>query len=145
MYFVFYHFVLLDDIKLYVVIYIFVLNVAFIDIWLLDARIKFSSLYIPQGHYFISTLWLWSTDEYGNLWFWAKVLLILTIIIAFFNPITYTLYNLICVSAKCRLTSLSSGLFSSQQLLLLRLLNSCKFIWTLFLKIRRVKCLNPTS
>jgi len=32
MYFVFYHFVLLDDIKLYVVIYIFVLNVAFIDI-----------------------------------------------------------------------------------------------------------------
>ena len=21
-------------------------------------------LYIPQGHYFIGTLWLWSTDEY---------------------------------------------------------------------------------
>jgi len=25
----------------------------------------FSCLYLPQGHYFISTLWLWSTDEYG--------------------------------------------------------------------------------
>jgi len=27
-------------------------------------RIKFSCLYIPQGHYFISTLWLWRTDKY---------------------------------------------------------------------------------
>ena len=33
-------------------------------IWLLGYRIKFSCLYIPQGHYLISTLWLWSTDEY---------------------------------------------------------------------------------
>jgi len=27
-------------------------------------RIEFSCLYIPQGHYFICTLWLWSTNEY---------------------------------------------------------------------------------
>ena len=32
--------------------------------WLLGYRIKFSGIYIPQGHYFISILWLWSTDEY---------------------------------------------------------------------------------
>jgi len=41
-------------------------------IWLLGYRIEFSCLYIPQGHYFTSTLWLWSTDEYGKFWFWAK-------------------------------------------------------------------------
>jgi len=29
---------------------------------------EFSCLYLPQG-----TLWLWSTDEYGKKWFWAKV------------------------------------------------------------------------
>ena len=34
-------------------------------ICLLGYRIEISFLYIPQGHYFISTLWLWSTDEYG--------------------------------------------------------------------------------
>ena len=33
-------------------------------IWLLGYRIEFSCLYIPQWHSFISTLWLWSTDEY---------------------------------------------------------------------------------
>ena len=32
--------------------------------WLLGYRFEFSCLYIPQGHYFISTLWLWSTHEY---------------------------------------------------------------------------------
>ena len=26
--------------------------------------IKFSCLYLPQGHHFITTVWLWSTDEY---------------------------------------------------------------------------------
>ena len=36
-----------------------------IGILLLDYRIKFSSLYIPQGHlWFHKYLWLWSTDEY---------------------------------------------------------------------------------
>ena len=33
--------------------------------WLLGYRTEFSCLYIPQWHYFISTLWLWSADEYG--------------------------------------------------------------------------------
>ena len=28
------------------------------------SRIGFSGLYIPQEHYFICTLWPWSTDEY---------------------------------------------------------------------------------
>jgi len=42
-----------------------------------DFGIKFSCLYIPQGHYFISTLWLWNIDEYLIFWFWAKVFLIL--------------------------------------------------------------------
>jgi len=32
--------------------------------WLLDYRIEFSCLYLPHGHIFISTLWLWRTDEY---------------------------------------------------------------------------------
>ena len=42
------------------------LNIIFDDfrIWLLGYRIDFNCVYIPQGHYFISTLWLWSTDEY---------------------------------------------------------------------------------
>ena len=35
--------------------------------------IKFSCLYIPQGHYFISTVWLRSTDEYVHFWFCVKV------------------------------------------------------------------------
>ena len=42
------------------------LNIIFHEfcIWLLDNRIALSCLYLPQGHYFLSTLWLWSTDEY---------------------------------------------------------------------------------
>jgi len=36
-------------------------------------RIEFSCLYITYGHYFISTLWIWSTDEYVTFCFWAKV------------------------------------------------------------------------
>ena len=42
------------------------LNIIFVDfgIWWLGCRIEYSCLYIPQGHFFISTLWLWSTDEY---------------------------------------------------------------------------------
>jgi len=31
------------------------------------------AVYIPQGHSSISTVWLWSTNEYIFLWFWAKV------------------------------------------------------------------------
>ena len=44
------------------------LNIIFDDfgICLLGYRIEFSCLYIPQGHYFMSTSWLWRTDEYGN-------------------------------------------------------------------------------
>jgi len=40
------------------------LNIIFDDsgIWVLGYRIGLR-LYIPQGHYFILTLWLWSTDE----------------------------------------------------------------------------------
>ena len=34
------------------------------SIWLLGYRIKLSCLYLPQGHYFISTMWVWSTYEY---------------------------------------------------------------------------------
>ena len=41
-------------------------------IWLLGYRTEFSCLYIPQGHYFISTVWQWSTDEYVIFRFWAK-------------------------------------------------------------------------
>ena len=49
------------------------LNIIFDDfsIWLLGNRTEFSFLYlplsflyIPQGHKFISTEWLWSTVEY---------------------------------------------------------------------------------
>jgi len=43
--------------------------------WILGYRIEFSCLYVPQGHYLISTLWLWCTDEYVNFWFWVKVYL----------------------------------------------------------------------
>jgi len=32
--------------------------------WLLQYRTEFSCLYIPQGHTFITTVWLRSTDEY---------------------------------------------------------------------------------
>ena len=41
------------------------LNNTFDDfgMWLLDYWIEFSCLYISQGHYFISTLWLWE-DEF---------------------------------------------------------------------------------
>jgi len=42
------------------------LNIMFDDfgIYLLNYKIEFSCLYIPQGHAFISTMWLCSTDEY---------------------------------------------------------------------------------
>ena len=42
------------------------LNIIFDDfvIWLLGYRIEFSCSYIPQEHYFISTLWQRSTNEY---------------------------------------------------------------------------------
>ena len=42
------------------------LNIIFDDfgIWLLGSKIEFGCLYIPQGHYYINTLWLWSTNEY---------------------------------------------------------------------------------
>ena len=42
------------------------LNIIFDDfgIWLFGYRIELRCLYIPQGHDFVSTLWLWSTDEY---------------------------------------------------------------------------------
>ena len=42
------------------------INIIFDDlgIWLLGYMVEFSCLYIPQRHYFISTLWLLSTDEY---------------------------------------------------------------------------------
>jgi len=44
------------------------LNIVFdgFGIWLLGYR------YILHGHYFISSLWLWRTDEYVNFWFCAK-------------------------------------------------------------------------
>ena len=32
--------------------------------WLLDYKKEFSCLYIPQGLYFINTVWLWSIDKY---------------------------------------------------------------------------------
>ena len=37
---------------------------SFMTVLLLGYRIEFSYLYIPQAYYFISSLWLWSTDEY---------------------------------------------------------------------------------
>jgi len=42
------------------------LNISFDDFttWWQGYRIEFSCLYIPQGHHFINSLWLWSTDEY---------------------------------------------------------------------------------
>ena len=42
------------------------LNIIFdeFSICLLGYRTKFSCLYLPQGHNFISTVWLGSTDEY---------------------------------------------------------------------------------
>ena len=42
------------------------LNTIFDDfnIWLLGYRTEFSCLCLPQGHTFISTVWLWSADEY---------------------------------------------------------------------------------
>ena len=51
------------------------LNIIFDDfnIWLLGYRTVFSCLYLSQGHSFISTVWLWSTDEYVLfVCFWAK-------------------------------------------------------------------------
>jgi len=41
------------------------LNIIFDDlgIYLLGYRIEISCLYIPQGHYFMSTFWLRHTDE----------------------------------------------------------------------------------
>ena len=51
------------------------LNITFDNFakYLLGYMIKFSCLYIPQGHYFISTVWLRSTDEYVHFWFCVKV------------------------------------------------------------------------
>ena len=47
-----------------------------VGIWLLGKRIEFSCvyIYIPQGHhkYFISTLCLWSTYKYINVWYFSK-------------------------------------------------------------------------
>ena len=50
------------------------LNIIFDDfsMWLLGYRVEFSCLYIPLGHCFISSLWLWSTDEYVNFDFERK-------------------------------------------------------------------------
>mgnify|MGYP007091384655 CR=1 FL=1 len=50
------------------------LNIIFdeFSIWLLGYRTEFSCLYLPQGHSLISTVWLWSTDEYVFLWLRAK-------------------------------------------------------------------------
>ena len=45
---------------------VYLLSILFLDdfsIWLLGYRTEFSCLYIPQGRNFISTVWLWSTDE----------------------------------------------------------------------------------
>jgi len=41
------------------------LNIIFdnFSIRLLGYRTEFSFLYLPQGHNFLSTVWLWSTDE----------------------------------------------------------------------------------
>ena len=36
------------------------------SIWLLGLMIEFSCPYIPKGHYFINTVWLWSTDKNKN-------------------------------------------------------------------------------
>ena len=41
-------------------------------IWLLGYRIQLSCLYIPQWHNCISTLWLWSIDEYVFYFFERK-------------------------------------------------------------------------
>mgnify|MGYP006890319217 CR=1 FL=1 len=51
------------------------LNIIFDDfsIWLLGYRIEFSCLYLPQGHTFISIVWLGSTDKYVMFLFWVKV------------------------------------------------------------------------
>ena len=44
------------------------LNIIFYNfgIWLLGYMIEFSCLYLPQVHYFISTLWVWNTGKYVN-------------------------------------------------------------------------------
>ena len=57
------------------------LNIIFddFDMWLLGYRIKFSCLYLPQGHTLISTctstMWLWSTDEYVFFGFLLEIYL----------------------------------------------------------------------
>ena len=50
------------------------LNIIFDDfsIWLLGYRTEFSCQYLPQGHTFISTVWLWHIDECVNFLFGAK-------------------------------------------------------------------------
>ena len=40
---------------------------------LLGYRTEFRCRYFSQQHNFISTVWLWSIDEYVIYWFWAKV------------------------------------------------------------------------
>ena len=51
------------------------LNIIFDEfgIYLLGYRIEFSCLYIPQGLYSISNLWLWSTDEYVFLSYFENI------------------------------------------------------------------------
>ena len=51
------------------------LNIIFDDfgIWLLGYMIELCCLYFPQGHTFISTMWLWSTDDYVNILFSTNV------------------------------------------------------------------------
>ena len=46
------------------------LNIYFFNFYirLLVYRTEFSCLYLPQGNNFISTVWLWSTDECVFFW-----------------------------------------------------------------------------
>ena len=55
-------------------LWLYPLTIIFDDfgIWLLGVRNKLMCLYIPQGHYFKSTWWLWSIDEYVNKYFERK-------------------------------------------------------------------------
>jgi len=50
------------------------LNINFDDlgIWLPGYRIEFNCLYLQHGHYFICTLWLWSTDKCDCFYFLSE-------------------------------------------------------------------------
>ena len=50
------------------------LNIIFdgFGIWLLGYRTEFICLHTPQGHNFISTLWLWRTDEYVSYFYFER-------------------------------------------------------------------------